>query len=89
MRAADRIQEMCLAALQQNSFSLLQTYRPSNAEYAILSAEEGTPEQLVARLHLMSDDMGYHPVKITLPSWAARTRPNATVARIIPNMRPL
>ncbi len=41
--------------------------RPSSAEYDILSAEEETPEQLGARLHLMSDDTGDHPVMIALP----------------------
>ena len=41
--------------------------RPSSAEYDILSAEEETPEQLGARLHLMSNDMGDHPVMIALP----------------------
>ncbi len=31
------------------------------------SAEEETPEQLGARLHLISDDMGEHLVMIPLP----------------------
>ena len=49
-------------------YSVLHTDRPSSTEYYILSAEEDTPEQLGARLHLMSDDMGDHPVMIALPS---------------------
>ncbi len=45
---------------------MLHTDRPSSAEYDILSAEEETPEQLGARLHLMSDDKGDHLVMIEL-----------------------
>ncbi len=44
-------------------YSVLHTDRPSSAEYVILSAEEVTPEQLGARLHLMSDDMGNYLVQ--------------------------
>ena len=57
---------------------MLHTNRPSSAEYDILSAEEETPEQLGARLHLMSDDMGDHPVMIVLPP---PVRAHAAVAR--------
>ncbi len=46
---------------------MLHTDRPSSAEYDILIAEEERPEQLGARLHLMSDDMGDQPVVIALP----------------------
>ena len=46
---------------------MLHTDRPSSEEYDILSAEEETPEQLGARLHLMSGDMGEHLVMIALP----------------------
>ncbi len=41
--------------------------RPSSAGYGILRAEEEVPEQLGARLHLVSDDMGDHPAMIALP----------------------
>jgi hypothetical protein len=46
--------------------SVLHADRPSSAEYDILSAEKETPEQLGACLHLMSDDLGDHPVMIAL-----------------------
>ena len=39
-------------------YSVLHTDRPSSTEDDILSAEEETPEQLQARFHLMSDDIG-------------------------------
>ncbi len=56
------------------SFSSVQF---SSAEYDILSAEKETPEQLGARLHLMADDMGDHPVLTALPPGRA----HAAVAR--------
>jgi hypothetical protein len=56
-------------------YSVLHTDRPSSAVYDILSAEKETPEQLGARLHFMSDDIGDHPARIALPLRAARTRP--------------
>ncbi len=59
-------------------YSLFQTDRPSSAKYSILSAEEETLVQLGARLYLMSDDMGDHPLMIALPSGTARTRPKLT-----------
>ncbi len=44
-------------------YSFLHTDR----QFDILSAEEEMPEQLGARLHLMSDDMGDQRVMIALP----------------------
>ncbi len=67
MRAANHIQEICGKHDSRAPYSVLHTDRPSSAEYDILSAEEETPEQLGARLHLMSDDMGDHLVMIALP----------------------
>jgi hypothetical protein len=48
-------------------YSVVHIGRPSSAEHNILSAEEETPEQLGARLYLMSGDMGDHPSMIALP----------------------
>ncbi len=72
---------MCWAALQQSTLlGVFHTDRPSSAEHDILSAEKKTPEQLGARLHFMSDDMGDHAVMIALlPGPRARGRsPPAT-----------
>ncbi len=57
---------------------MLQTDRPSSAEYDILSAEEETPAQLGARLNLMPGDLGDHQVMIGL---LPPGRAHAAVAR--------
>ncbi len=59
-------------------YSVFHTDRSSGAKYNILSAEEEKLAQLGARIRLISDDVGGHPVMIALPSGAARTRPKLT-----------
>jgi hypothetical protein len=77
IRAADHIHEMFGQHCSRTPYSVFHTDRPSSAEYDILSAEEEMPKQLGARLQLMSDDMGDHPVMIALPPGSA----HAAVAR--------
>ncbi len=60
MRAADHIQELFGQHYSRAPYSVIHTGRASSAEYDILSAEEDTPGQRGARLHLMSGDMGDH-----------------------------
>jgi hypothetical protein len=78
VHATDHVQEAWCAVLMQNTLLSLHTDRPSSAEHNVLSAEEATLAQLGARLRLMSDDMGDHPVMIALPSGGAHTRPRLT-----------
>ncbi len=47
-------------------YSVLHTDCPSSTEYGVSSAEEETPEQLEARLHLMSGRIRDHPVTVAL-----------------------
>ncbi len=76
MRAADDVQNLFGQHCSRAPYSVLHTDRPSSAEYDLLSAEEETPDQLGARLHFMTGDMGEHPVMIALPApRAARARP--------------
>ncbi len=69
-------------------YSALYTNRSSSAEYGILSAEEEPPEQLGARLYLISDDMEDHPLMIALPP-GSRARGRSPPSTKIANKKPL
>jgi hypothetical protein len=68
--------------------SVLHTDYPSSVEHDILSAEEETPAQLGARLHLMSNDMCGLPLMIAMPL-GPRARGRSPPATTIVNKRPL
>jgi hypothetical protein len=69
-------------------YSALHTDRPSSADRDILMAEEESPEQLRARLHLMFDDMSDHHVMIALPPMLRARGPSPPATTIV-NKKPL